>query len=60
MEANEQYEEQLTKVRQNVQDFRIHYQRTAEAVKELMDIMAKHFAACSIITTDHLNNARNA
>ncbi|EFO16796.2 hypothetical protein LOAG_11708 [Loa loa] len=58
-EADMQYEGQLMKVRQNIQEFKIHYQRTAEAVQELMNIMTEHFDKCDNITADHLKKAKN-
>lgn len=59
-EADMQYEEQLIKVRQNIQEFNEHYKKTAEAVQELMDIMVDHFDKCGNMTTDHLKNAKSA
>ncbi|VDN87231.1 unnamed protein product [Brugia pahangi] len=48
------------KVRQNIQEFTSHYSRTAEAIQELMNIMAEHFEKCGNIVADHLKNASNA
>ncbi|VDM11421.1 unnamed protein product, partial [Wuchereria bancrofti] len=59
-EADTQYEEQLMKVRQNIEEFTTHYTRTAEAIQELINTMAEHFEKCDNILDDHLKNARNA
>ncbi|KAL3991008.1 BAR domain family protein [Acanthocheilonema viteae] len=57
-EADLQYEEQLMKVRQNIQQFTEHYVKTAEAVRELMNLMANHFDKCAIMTSEHLKDAK--
>ncbi|CAG9534910.1 unnamed protein product [Cercopithifilaria johnstoni] len=59
-EANACYDEQLLKVRQNIQQFATHYKKTAEAVQELMNIMANHFDKCANIATKHLKNAKSS
>ncbi|VDK86776.1 unnamed protein product [Litomosoides sigmodontis] len=59
-EANLQYEKQLIKVRQNIQQFTAHYKKTAETVLELMNILGDHHGKCANVIADHLKNARNA
>uniref|UniRef100_A0A0R3RI59 BAR domain-containing protein n=1 Tax=Elaeophora elaphi TaxID=1147741 RepID=A0A0R3RI59_9BILA len=59
-EADERYEEQLSKVRQNIYQFPAHYKRTAETVRELISILANHFDKCANMTSNHLKNAKNA
>lgn len=57
-EANERYNEQLTKVINNIKEFPAHYQRTAEAIQELMNIMAEHYENCANITHKSLKHVR--
>uniref|UniRef100_A0A915PDV4 BAR domain-containing protein n=1 Tax=Setaria digitata TaxID=48799 RepID=A0A915PDV4_9BILA len=59
-EADARYEEQIVKIRQNIQEFPAHYQKTAEIIRELMTLMANHFDKCADMTADRVKRARDA
>ncbi|VDM96185.1 unnamed protein product [Thelazia callipaeda] len=58
-EATTHYEEQLKKVKDDAQEFPLHYKKTAKETNNLLKYMADHFDSCAERTKKHLQKAKN-